>query len=139
MILSTTTGPSYLPYAKYPSLGLRYPLAIYRTTHNETYRSQTRTAINLLSKSHRSIAGTIIADESITDLSPVHGSELCISAELMFSLSYIYQFLGDNDLADWAERTAFNAFPVSVSPDWWSHQYIQQENQVCNPSIYKET
>lgn len=99
-------------------------------THDETLKTQTRTAMDLLAKYHTSIAGTIIADEYITDLSPVHGSELCIAAEMMFSLAYVYQFLGDNDLADWAERTAYNAFPVSVSPDWWSHQYIHQENQV---------
>ncbi|KAH8817480.1 duf1680 domain-containing protein [Xylogone sp. PMI_703] len=109
--------------------GLRYPLAIYRMTHDEALRKQTRTAVDLLGKYHKSLAGTIIADEYISDLSPVRGAELCIAAEVMFSMTTIYQYLGDNDIADWVEQTAFNAFPVSVSSDWWSHQYVQQVNQ----------
>ena len=106
-------------------------MAIYRNTHNEALKEQTRTAVDLLSKYHKSLAGTIIADEYISDLSPVRGSELCISAEIMFSMSYIYQYLGDSNIADWVEQTAFNSFATEVSADWWSHQYVQQENQVC--------
>lgn len=85
--------------------------------------------MDLLSKYHTSLAGAIIADEYVTDLSPTKGSELCIAAEMMFSLNWIYQYLGDNDIADWAELTAFNALPAAISPDWWAHQYVQQENQ----------
>ena len=99
-------------------------------THEEALKDQTRTALDLLKKYHTSVAGTIIADEYISDRNPSHGSELCISAEIMFSTSYIYQYLGDSGIADWSERIAFNAFPASVSSDWWSHQYLQQENQV---------
>jgi len=47
----------------------------------------------------------------------------------MFSMTWIYQYLGDNDIADWVEQAAFNALPASISPDWWSHQYVQQVNQ----------
>lgn len=86
--------------------------------------------MDLLATYHRSLAGTIIADEYISDLNPSRGAELCISAEVMFSAAYIYSYLGDNDIADWVEQTAFNAFPASVAADWWSHQYVQQENQV---------
>ncbi|KAL9094914.1 MAG: hypothetical protein Q9165_002864 [Trypethelium subeluteriae] len=109
--------------------GLRYPLAVYRMTNQEALKEQTRTAVDLLAKYHRSLAGTIIADEYISDLNPSRGAELCIAAEVLFSSAYIYQYLGDNDIADWVEQTAFNALPVSVAADWWSHQYIQQENQ----------
>ncbi|KAI8960947.1 hypothetical protein F5Y11DRAFT_367108 [Daldinia sp. FL1419] len=109
--------------------GLRYPLSLYRNSGDKALKAQTRKAVDLLAKYHRSLAGTIIADEYISDLNPSRGAELCIAAEVMFSSAYIYQYLGDNDIADWAEQTAFNAFPVSVSADWWSHQYVQQENQ----------
>ncbi|KAI9712662.1 MAG: hypothetical protein M1820_001283 [Bogoriella megaspora] len=109
--------------------GLRYPLSVYRMTGDEALKTQTRTAVDLLTKYHRSLAGTIIADEYISDLSPTRGAELCIAAEIMFSTAYIYQYLGDNDIADQVEETAFNAFPASVSADWYSHQYVQQENQ----------
>ncbi|KAI0175984.1 hypothetical protein GGR52DRAFT_339335 [Hypoxylon sp. FL1284] len=109
--------------------GLRYPLAIYRMSHDEALRTQTRTAVDLLAQYHRSLAGTIIGDEFVTDLNPIRGAELCTAAEMTFSMAYIHQYLGDNDLADWAEQVAFNAVPGSIFPDWWSHQYVQQENQ----------
>ncbi|OTB18253.1 hypothetical protein K445DRAFT_373791 [Daldinia sp. EC12] len=109
--------------------GLRYPLSLYRNSKDKALKQQTRKAVDLLAKYHRSLAGTITADEYVSDLNPSRGSELCIAAEVMFSSAYIYQYLGDNDIADWAEQAAFNAFPVSVSGDWWSHQYVQQENQ----------
>ncbi|RYC53993.1 hypothetical protein CHU98_g12215 [Xylaria longipes] len=88
-------------------------------------------AIDLVGKYHTSLAGTIIGDEAITDNNPTRGAELCTSTELMFSLAWIYQYLADNDIADWAELTAFNAFPGQIWSDWWSHQYVQQENQPC--------
>ncbi|KAJ2976157.1 hypothetical protein NUW58_g8161 [Xylaria curta] len=108
---------------------IRFPLAIYRTSHDEALKTQTRTAVDLIAKFHTSVAGTIIGDEAITDLNPSKGAELCTSTELMFSLAWVYQYLADNDIADWAELTAFNAFPGKIWPDWWSHQYVQQENQ----------
>ncbi|ORY68337.1 duf1680 domain-containing protein [Pseudomassariella vexata] len=109
--------------------GLRYPLSIYRMTHDEALKRQTRTAVDLVDTYHKSLAGSIIGDEYISDKQPQRGAELCIAPEVMFSLAYIYQYLGDNDIADWVEQTTFNAFPASVSSDWWSHQYVQQENQ----------
>lgn len=83
-----------------------------------------------MGKYHTSLAGTIIGDEAMTDNNPSRGAELCTTTELMFSLAWIYQYLADNDIADWAELTAFNAFPGQIWSDWWSHQYVQQENQV---------
>ncbi|KAI5866575.1 hypothetical protein GGS23DRAFT_615109 [Durotheca rogersii] len=109
--------------------GLRYPLALYRNTGDPALRRQTRKAVDLVSAHHRSLAGTIVADEYVSDRNPSRGAELCIAAEVMFSAAYVYHQLGDNDVADWAEQVAFNAFPASVAPDWWSHQYVQQENQ----------
>lgn len=44
-------------------------------------------------------------------------SELCIAVESMFSYAYLYRFYGVNDYADRAERAAFNALPVALSPD----------------------
>ncbi|KAI1333111.1 duf1680 domain-containing protein [Xylariaceae sp. FL0255] len=108
---------------------VRFPLAIYRMSHDEALKTQTRTAIDLVGQYHTSLAGTIIGDEHITDLNPNRGAELCTTVELLFSLSWIYQYLADNDIADWAEQIAFNALPAQVYPDWWSHQYVQQENQ----------
>ncbi|KAI1330809.1 duf1680 domain-containing protein [Xylariaceae sp. FL0255] len=109
--------------------GLRQPVVIYRMNHDASTLAQGRTALDLLSSYHRSLSGTIIADEFITDLNPNRGSEVCATAEMSYSLTWMYQFLGDNDIADWAEQNAYNAVPGTMSADWWSHQYVLQENQ----------
>ena len=47
----------------------------------------------------------------------------------MYSLSYLYQALGDRDLADRCERAAFNALPAAFTRDHWGHQYLTVPNQ----------
>jgi hypothetical protein len=47
----------------------------------------------------------------------------------MYSLSYLYQAMGDKSFADRCELAAFNALPVAVTPDWWARQYMTQPNQ----------
>lgn len=52
-----------------------------------------------------------------------------MTVEMIFSLAYLYRFIGDNRFADLAELAAFNALPAAISPDFWSHQYVTQTNQ----------
>ena len=47
----------------------------------------------------------------------------------MYSMSYLYQMLGDNKFADQCELATFNALPTMMTPDHWAHQYIAQPNQ----------
>ncbi|KAI9678738.1 MAG: hypothetical protein M1817_005795 [Caeruleum heppii] len=49
--------------------------------------------------------------------------------EVIYSLAYLHQAVGDNEFADRCELTTFNALPVMLSPDLWSHQYITLANQ----------
>ena len=52
----------------------------------------------------------------------------------MYSLSYLYQAMGDVNFADHCERAAFNALPVMLTSDHWAHQYLVLANQ---PFSYK--
>lgn len=47
----------------------------------------------------------------------------------MYSLSYLYQAMGDRIFADRCERAAFNALPVMFTSDLWAHQYLVVPNQ----------
>jgi DUF1680 family protein len=85
---------------------------------------QSRDAVNMTIKYHGSSSGSIIADEYLGGLSTQRGSELCMAVEMMYSMSYLYRLMGDNCFADQAELAAYNALPVAISADWWSHQYV---------------
>ncbi|RAH82390.1 hypothetical protein BO86DRAFT_429272 [Aspergillus japonicus CBS 114.51] len=110
--------------------GLRYPTVLHRLNGNTSLLAQTLTAVNLTATYQTSLSGSIVGDEHIGGLSPQRGSELCMAVESMFSYAFLYRFHGVNDFADRAERAAFNALPVGVSPDWWSRQYVTQTNAV---------
>lgn len=61
-----------------------------------------------------------------------------MAVEMIFSLSYLYRFLGDNSFADKAELAAFNALPAAISPDHWSHQYVMQTNQPWSRNLTEQ-
>ena len=88
-----------------------------------------RRGVNWTFEYHGAPSGAIIGDERLAGLSPVRGVELCGVVETMFSLSYLYQTIGDKDFADKSELAAYNAMPAMITPKWWAHQYIAQTNQ----------
>ena len=107
----------------------------YRMNKNESLVQQSRDAVNMTGEYQTSLSGTIIADEYLGGLSPERGSELCMTVESIFSLSYLYRAMGDNEFADKAELAAFNALPAGIAPDWWSHQYVTQTNQPWSKNL----
>jgi Beta-L-arabinofuranosidase, GH127 len=109
--------------------GLKSGAVFRRLTKNDELLDNTRRGVDLTFTYHGTPSGSIVGDERLSGLSPVRGTELCAVVEIMFSLSYLYQNMGDNDFADRCERAAFNALPVMATSDWWAHQYVAQTNQ----------
>ena len=49
---------------------------------------------------------------------------------MMYSLEKLISIWGDPALGDRLESIAYNALPGTITPDYWTHQYDQQANQV---------
>lgn len=104
--------------------GLKAGAAIYRFTANESLLRNNRDGVHWTFTYHGDPAGSIIGDERESGINANRGSELCTAVEAMYSMSYLYQMLGDNYFADRCELAAFNALPVSITGDHWARQYL---------------
>ncbi|OAA69088.1 hypothetical protein ISF_03463 [Cordyceps fumosorosea ARSEF 2679] len=108
--------------------GLKASSVVWRFKGDNYFRQRSRDAVDLTFKYHGSASGSILADEWQRDDSQYIGSELCTAVETSYSLAYMYQVLGDNNFADRAETTVFNAMPVMMTGDKWAHQYMSSPN-----------
>ena len=70
-------------------------------------------------------------DEVLSGLDPTKGTELCAIVEQMYSYEEIFAHTGDNKWAERLELLGFNALPATLSEDMWTHQYVQQVNQIA--------
>ena len=87
--------------------------------------------IAALDAHHGQASGLFSCDEHLAGLHPSQGTETCTVVEYLASLEVALETWGVvEELADRFERLAFNALPASVTPDEWTHQYVQQANQV---------
>lgn len=129
--VSTIISNEYFQFEHGVNAGqaLKSGAVIRRFTNNDTLLQSTRQGVSETFQYHGAPSGTILADERLEGLSPMAGSELCTTVETIYSLSYLFQALGDNDFADRSELAAFNALPAALTPDWWAHQYMTEPNQ----------
>ena len=70
-------------------------------------------------------------DEVLSGIDPTKGTECCAVVEQMYSYEEIFARTGDNKWAERLEVLAFNALPATLSEDMWTHQYVQQVNQIA--------
>ena len=70
-------------------------------------------------------------DEVLSGLDPTKGTELCSVVEQMYSYEEIFSHTGENKWAERLEVLSFNALPATLSEDMWTHQYVQQVNQIA--------
>ena len=104
--------------------GLKAGATIYRFTANDSLLDNNRNGVNWTFTDHGDPAGSVIGDERESGTNANRGSELCTAVETMYSMSYLYQSLGDNYFADRCELAAFNALPVSITSNHWGRQYL---------------
>ncbi len=74
--------------------------------------------------------GLFSGDEHLNGRSPAVGAELCLAAELLFSLEALLAATGDSRYAERIDEIAYNAWPATLTPDLCAHQYVQQVNQI---------
>ncbi|PPQ71690.1 hypothetical protein CVT26_007657 [Gymnopilus dilepis] len=126
--------PSQLTMQTYTRT-LKSEAIAWRFTGDPTDIQSTWDRIDMVYKYHGRASGTFSADEHIAGLNPSRGTELCAVVEQIFSLATIYSILGNNTVADRAEKLAYNALPAGIMYDWWSHQYDQEANQIWAQSM----
>jgi hypothetical protein len=98
--------------------------------------------LQLLDRFHGQAGGIFSGDECLSGKNPLQGTELCAVVEAMYSLEHLISVTGQPAFGDRLERLAFNALPATFAPDMWSHQYVQQANQVqctINPEFQWST
>ncbi|OKL64613.1 hypothetical protein UA08_00565 [Talaromyces atroroseus] len=123
-------GSTLMKHVVNVSEALRYMPQLYRMTHDPELVAHTRQSVDMVFKYHGTTFGAISGDEFLAGLHPRRGAELCGTAELIFSLSYMYRLFGDNSYADRAELATFNGLPAGMTEDWWAHNYLTQSNEV---------
>lgn len=115
------------------AMAVKAPAVIYRQTGRDEEREAVYQGITDLMRYHGQAHGMFSGDEWLSGTHPSQGVELCAVVEYMFSMENLVRILGDGLFGDILEKVGFNALPAAISPEWDSHQYDQQVNQVmCN-------
>ncbi len=112
------------------AMAIKAPGVWYRQSGDLRDRDAVWHIIGALDAYHGQVNGVFSGDEHLAGLNPSQGTELCAVVEYQYSLETLIAILGDPRLADRLERITFNALPAAWAPDMWSHQYVQQVNQI---------
>ena len=97
----------------------------------ENYKDKAEKLRTILDKYNGTAFEGFTGDEVLSGLDPTKGTELCAIVEQMYSYEEIFAHTGDNKWAERLEVLAFNALPATLSEDMWTHQYVQQVNQIA--------
>ena len=89
----------------------------------------------ILEKYNGTAVGSFTGDECLSGISNTRGTELCSVVELMYTCELLYAITRKPVWGERLEKLAFNALPATISDDMWTHQYLQQVNQI-NSSVF---
>ena len=84
----------------------------------------------ILDKYNGTAVGSFTGDECLSGVDNTRGTELCSIVELMYSCEILYAVTRKPIWADRLAKLAYNALPATISDDMWTHQYLQQVNQI---------
>lgn len=97
----------------------------------EEYTDNAEKLREILDKYNGTAFEGFTGDEVLSGLDPTKGTECCAVVEQMYSYEELFAHTGDNKWAERLEMLAFNALPATLSEDMWTHQYVQQVNQIA--------
>ena len=97
----------------------------------EEYTDNAEKLRGILDKYNGTAFESFTGDEVLSGLDPTRGTELCAVVEHMYSYEEMFAHTGDNKWAERLEVIGFNALPATLSEDMWTHQYVQQVNQIA--------
>lgn len=109
---------------------LKLPALLMRLFPDESSIEDAAMMLSQLDQYHGSATGIFTGDECLAGVSPIAGTELCAVAETMYSLQWLQTQSTDCSWSDRLESIAYNAWPATFDPAMWTHQYVQQINQV---------
>ena len=110
--------------------GIKEPVIYYQQHPEKKYIEAVNKAFKDIRHYLGQAQGMYGADELTRGSDPVHGSELCSSVEMMYSLENIISITGNISMMDHLEKVAFNALPAQIEEGYKGRQYYQQANQV---------
>ncbi|KAL9641067.1 MAG: hypothetical protein Q9204_000337 [Flavoplaca sp. TL-2023a] len=109
--------------------GMKAGAAIYRFNDDASLLQSTRKGVSWTLGYHGDPAGSITGDERESGQAPNRGSELCTAVETMYSLSYLYQTMGDGQFADGSPN--YPCCTVNMPqglPKFLSNSFVQVDN-----------